>query len=548
MKKILFPVFILILWEIFIHNPVNAQTVFWSNHVGSDLGDYGSSGVCDDQGNFYYAGEFYGSVCYFQTNTLVRQGINDLFLVKYDPSGNELWVLRIGGENEFSPEHIRVYYNNISKNIFIVGSFSGTASFGSCNLTSGGEADIFLAKYDPNGNCMWAKKVGGTGYDGSAKIAFDKNGNIFMCGTASSTANFDGFVVAKGGFLAKFDADGNCLWAKNKIAWAPTFNSQIQLGGLKVSNSDIFLGGCTQVDATITIDTLVISHKGFYSSLICCFDSTGTAKWIREGISMMTISISDIVIDEKGNLFQAGYFKDSINFNGNIITSSPGKREIFLVKYDKTGQFKWARKTSGGSYAEAFDLTNTKDGNIVVVGHFAGSLHFDNIQVQSLSNEDMFIAGYDSLGSCLGVSHFENGYGTGVCDDNEGNLFFTFLFNPTTTIGSTSYSSYGGTDIILAKYSAITGIEKRKSVNQDQLSIYANPTTGKCTITIPGEFEHEKQLTLQVFDSQGRLVQQTPVEITDGKIKLNIEAQAKGMYNAILSNGKKSYSGKIIFK
>jgi len=65
---------------------------------------------------------------------------------------------------------------------------------------------------------------------------------------------------------------------------------------------------------------------------------------------------------------------------------------------------------------------------------------------------------------------------------------------------------------------------------------------------IPYEFIPEKQITLLLFDSQGRLIQQAPVDNkTDGKIKLNIEAQAKGMYNVILSNGKKSYSGKIIF-
>jgi hypothetical protein len=536
------------IWVAFINNPASSQTIFWSNHIGSEFGDYGSSGVCDDLGNFYHAGTFYGLYCYTQTDTLVRQGINDLFLVKYDPSGNEKWVHRIGGDNAFSQEHITVYHDSISKSIFIAGSFSGTVNFGSGILTSGGEADIFLAKYDPNGNSLWAKKVGGTGYDGYARIAFDKNGNIFMCGTASSTANFDGFVVAKGGFLAKFDPEGNCMWAKNKIAWAPYFDSQIQLGGLKVFNSDIFLGGCTQVDATITIDTLVLTHKGFYSSLICCFDSTGTAKWIREGISKLSISVSDIAIDENGNIFQTGYFKDSINFNGSIIKSSPGKREMFLVKYDKTGQFKWAGISNGGSYAEGFNLTYARDGNIVVVGRFAGTVHFGSNQVQSISNEDMFLAGYDSLGNCLGVSAYGNGYGTGVCEDNDGNLFFTFLFNQSTLLGSTSYTSYGGTDIILAKCSAITGIEEKKSAAQNQLAIYANPNTGKCNITIPDEFVNEKHLTLQVFDSRGRLVQQASVEITDGKIMLNLEAQAKGLYNAILSNGRKSYSGKIVFR
>ena len=80
------------------------------------------------------------------------------------------------------------------------------------------------------------------------------------------------------------------------------------------------------------------------------------------------------------------------------------------------------------------------------------------------------------------------------------------------------------------------------------LIIYANPTTGKCNITIPEEFNNEKDLTLQIFDTKGNLIQQTHVEMIDNKIKLNIESEAKGIYNVVLTNGKKNYTGKIIFE
>ena len=52
-----------------------------------------------------------------------------------------------------------------------------------------------------------------------------------MCGTTSSSASFDNFEIPEGGFLAKFDPDGNCQWAKNKVAWAATLNSKIRLPG-----------------------------------------------------------------------------------------------------------------------------------------------------------------------------------------------------------------------------------------------------------------------------------------------------------------------------
>ncbi|MFZ4521480.1 MAG: T9SS type A sorting domain-containing protein [Bacteroidales bacterium] len=548
MKKKLIAICTLLFLTI-INFSVVAQSFSWSNQIGSNLEDYGRSGTCDSEGNFYYAGIFEGSYCYFQTDTLVRHGINDLFVVKYDPSGNELWVRQIGGWNESTYEGIAVYYDPVSNAIFVAGEFAGTAGFGSCTLTSKGGVDIFLVKYDPAGNCLWGRKVGGIGDDEADRIAFDKTGNIYMCGTNSLPATFDDFIIPGGGFLAKFDPQGICLWAKNKFDWWPVFNSKIRCGGMKIIDSEIIIGGCMALDDTIKIDTIIISHKGFGSSLICCFDSTGTAKWISEGISVATATISDIATDAHGNIFHTGFFSGSINFSGNILTSNPGKLEMFLVKYDKTGKVKWAQQTICiGAYAEGYDLMTNDLGNIFVTGHYNGLTQFGVFQVEATSVENMFVAGYDSLGSCFGVYHFNNGRGVGVIQGMDGNLFLTILFSDSTSLGPKSYTPYGNTDFLLAKCSPITGIGETKSAFQNQLSIYANPTTGKCTVTIPDEFVNEKKLTLQIFDTQGKLVQKVAVEKVDGKIKLNIEAQAKGTYTAILSDGKKSYSGKIIFR
>jgi len=80
------------------------------------------------------------------------------------------------------------------------------------------------------------------------------------------------------------------------------------------------------------------------------------------------------------------------------------------------------------------------------------------------------------------------------------------------------------------------------------LLIYANPNTGHCRVTIPEDFNHEKTLILEIYDQTGRMIQKAQLSIIGESIEVDISAQAKGMYNAILSNGKKYYSGKIIFE
>jgi hypothetical protein len=65
---------------------------------------------------------------------------------------------------------------------------------------------------------------------------------------------------------------------------------------------------------------------------------------------------------------------------------------------------------------------------------------------------------------------------------------------------------------------------------------------------VPDEFLHEKNLVLSIFDNTDKLIQQKTLEMNEGKIKVSLEAEAKGIYNVTLSNGKKSYGGKIVFE
>jgi hypothetical protein len=262
----------------------------------------------------------------------------------------------------------------------------------------------------------------------------------------------------------------------------------------------------------------------------------------------MTLSSATPGVDNASNLFFTGSFRDSIVFPGHKLTTGPGLKDMFIVKMDQNGMVKWAKQTQS-SVCAGEKIITSEAGNSYVTGYFKGLGHFGNYNVFSYTSQDAFLARYDSSGECMGVIHFPNGEGDGITQDAAGNPAFICTFTGSTSAGGNQYQSYGYyPDLLFMKCSAITGIEGLKSTAQNQLVIYANPTTGKCNITIPDEFINEKHLTLKVFDSQGRLVQQAPMEITDGKIKLNIEAQAKGMYNAILSNGRKSYSGKIVFR
>jgi hypothetical protein len=91
------------------------------------------------------------------------------------------------------------------------------------SLTSDGDCDIFIAKYNSDGTCSWAKKAGGTGFDAGGSISTLTDGSCLVTGSITGTATFGVgeahpiSLISDGSgdiFIAKYNSDGTCAWAK----------------------------------------------------------------------------------------------------------------------------------------------------------------------------------------------------------------------------------------------------------------------------------------------------------------------------------------------
>ena len=223
---------------------------------------------------------------------------------------------------------------------------------------------------------------------------------------------------------------------------------------------------------------------------------------------------------------------------------------MFFANFTDNGNLLWIEQShaDGLGGAEGYDVGQDSNGYIYTLGYFHGNASFDSLQVSSSSTGDSFIAKYNLNGNCLNVEQLANSTARSIQLDAHNDVIIAGDFLNTLTIGSTLLTSHGYADVFIAKHDAITGIRHNTKTTNNQLYIHANPNAGKCNITIPDEFAHEKNLTLSIYSNNGKLIQQKNIELTEGKIKLNLEAEAKGLYNAVLSNGVKSYSGKIVFE
>src|SRR5260221_409050 len=96
-----------------------------------------------------------------------------------------LWAKSAGG---ISHDRCNGICTDVSGNIYITGWFGAPIVFGTTTLTSTGSQDIFIAKYDASGNVIWAKSAGGIYSDQGISVSTDAGGNVFISGSFSSTS------------------------------------------------------------------------------------------------------------------------------------------------------------------------------------------------------------------------------------------------------------------------------------------------------------------------------------------------------------------------
>lgn len=202
--------------DIFLTKYDSAGNVLWAKSVGGPNSDNSQGVSTDASGNVYITGSFHSRTITFDSTTLTNAGI---FIAKYDSSGNMLWAKSsAAGNNTDIGQSIST---DTRGNVYITGYFaSPTITFSSTTLTNKGNMDIFIAKYDRSGNMLWAKSAGGPNYDYGNCISTDTSGNVYITGSFHSRAiNFGPTTLTNAGsndiFIVKYDTNGNVLWAKS---------------------------------------------------------------------------------------------------------------------------------------------------------------------------------------------------------------------------------------------------------------------------------------------------------------------------------------------
>ncbi len=525
---------------------VSAQLPGWiwatSTGGGGMISTQSYSVATDHIGGVYKAGSFGNSTdLIIDTTTLMTNGISDVFIAKYNSAGNLQWAQSAGGPDY---DEAMVVVTDVFNNVYLTGYFaSPSITFGNFTLvnsnTTNGFSDIFLVKFDPAGNVLWARSYGSVYNEFSRAMCVDSSGNVFIAGSfTSSTLTFDSIVLVKPannigeeGFVAKIDSAGNTVWAKAIHG----ISSEVANSLSADRNGNLFVGG-TFHSPTMTFGPFIIYNQGNTRNVfIGKYDINGNELWANAagGAGDGDHYLMSLCADTIGNVYVTGGFEGSVFIVGTdtLFNSSPGTcSDIYLVKYSGSGNPIWAKMVPAinGAYCDYGLCLRINNAGDIFLSCTSGSASLV-FGPQTISQHSLFIALYDSDGIAhCATALITYGFWNAISIDDTGNIYLTGNFendSVTSPNSSTVLMRDGLSNTFLAKYNfncLFLGLDENEP--KSEVKLFPNPVSSNFTIrTISSQPQY-----FSIFDLTGKLLQSG---ITSGsETTVDVELLSDGIY------------------
>ena len=191
-----------------------------------DLGDRISSIALDEDGNLYVIGNFVADVDFGGGKVLVNREdckltgnpnapvecFTDVFVVKYDRDGNILWAKGIGGKGDEGSESIYISNEGLILSVYA----DSEDIYIDENKMTMKDGDVMIVKLDKNGVYKWSKIMAErSGVTGGAGLGgTDREGNIYIYGYFDLPSNYSEADKNKGLIIAKYDKNGKFIWGR----------------------------------------------------------------------------------------------------------------------------------------------------------------------------------------------------------------------------------------------------------------------------------------------------------------------------------------------
>jgi hypothetical protein len=359
---------------------------------------------------------------------------DDVFLAKYDKNGNHIWSKHFGDSSTQNATQVIVDANDEA---ILLGRAFGKLDFGDGVIRdAAGTDDIFVAKFRADGTVIWSTILGGVSGDRAERMAVDSQGDVWVTGTFTETADFgqgpfestgirDGIVLeingGSGAIRTAIPFGGGALDAtNNKSGDNYGFGIGVYTDTSGASPTDfIYVTG--HFSNTMQIGGgPTLTSAGGTDIFVAKLDSAGRHVWSQRYGSNLDDMANDLVVEATtGSVVITGFFQDMIDFGGDKLTSA-GANDIFLAKLDADGNHVFSAGYGDAADQKDFEsfgnntwlsLDTDASGDIFLGGPLVGSANFGPSPIVSPNGKmDAFVARFDAAGNHLySVRYGDNG-------------------------------------------------------------------------------------------------------------------------------------------
>lgn len=523
---------------------IYGQTWKWVSADGSGQSEAAKCLTYDSNHNVYVVGTFSDSV-FSGSNILYSHGGVDIFVAKFDSAGNLLWSRSGGGPGNDGDYNMGVIFDN-SGNIHIACRTTGDVTFEQ-NILPGEFDNMTLLKYNPNGNLIFARLYGGYSYDAASDIDIDSQGNIYVTGGFHTTLNFGSVTLTGLGhgdiYLTKFDPQGNIIWARQ--AGGVSYDNS---GGVAADEfGNVYITG--YYSGNSIFDAISVTSDGSADGFIAKYDSSGNIKWVNTINGAGTFESGNrIDVDVLGNLYVVCQFQNTVTVGSNTFVSH-GMNDLCLAKLNPNGNYIWSKQFGGTGDDFGYDLRVVGQGDHFLTGSFSDTCYFDSDTLISNGGSDIFVLLLNSNGTIqwskqTGGTGDDIGWGIDAVNINE--CYVSGSFSTSVAFDTISHVSTGNADLFLGEITvSSTGIT---SLNTSSgFDVYPNPVRAGATITLYSE-KNKLIGSVYIYDAIGSLVQKKELETlgTHQKIKLPTYLTAGNYYIRILADNGISISSRFL--
>ena len=367
-----------------------------------------------------------------------------------------VWVNDIGGTGDSKATNIAADNNG---NIYVSGYIRGTVTFnlkqgGTQKLTSNGDADIYIAKYDiASGNYIWAISMGGSGIDLTNSMAVDNAGNVLITGQFQSAVNFNpkgNFTLSSNGsddiFIAKYTQNGDFVWANSMGG------SDIDRGHYITTDAQNNVIITASYTGAIDVDPSAAVYNLPSQNTLACFfakyDANGNFLWAHPLGNVNTQNLTAVAIDKTTNdVVVTGDFYGNVDFSYTGVAAATFNSSTvsnFVARYTAAGVYKWVNYLPGSGSGIISSLKIDSQSNIIITGIFGGNFYATGAAgnpVVAQGPADIIVASYKANGAANWAKDIGSSSSNANCRyitlDSGNNIFITGYFSGVLNVGAT---------------------------------------------------------------------------------------------------------------